>query len=157
MTEYWQNLRKKVGHDPIIIPSTAGAIVRDNKILLVFHRQRQLWQIPGGLQELDEKITDTIIREMKEELNLDVKVKELVSVYSGKEWKIEFPNGDVINQLLFFFLLDTDDSFDNIIIQESEIEKHDFFDLDNPPENIFPCCREKMKDLVNYKNGVSFK
>ena len=34
MTEYWQNLRKKVGHDPIIIPSTAGAIIRDNRILL---------------------------------------------------------------------------------------------------------------------------
>lgn len=157
MTAYWQNMRNKVGHDPIIIPSTAGAIIKDNKILLVFHRQKQLWQIPGGLQEVNEKITDTIIREMKEELNLNVKVKELISVYSGKEWKIEFPNGDIVNQLLFFFLLDTDDSLDSIVIQKSEIEKYDFFDLDNSPRNIFPCCQEKIKDLIKYKNSVVFR
>ncbi|HSA32150.1 MAG TPA: NUDIX domain-containing protein [bacterium] len=157
MTEYWQELRKRVGHDPIIIPSAAGAILHDRKILLVLHKQKQLWQIPGGLQELDEKITDTIVREIKEELNVAVAVKTLVAVYSGKEWKVEFPNGDVVNQLLFFFLLDLKDPIENIAIRSAEIEKYAFFDLDSPPENIFPCCREKMRDLSDYRNGVIFK
>ena len=53
----------------------AGVFVRDNKILLVKHRKNGLeyYLLPGGGQEPGESSIDALIREWKEELNLDIK------------------------------------------------------------------------------------
>ena len=55
----------------------AGAILldKDNKILLI-HRntaEMQRWELPGGKLEKGEIPEATTIRELKEELNIDVK------------------------------------------------------------------------------------
>ena len=89
MSSYWSRIRALVGDSTIILPGAAGAIVRDGKILLVHHRNKNLWQIPGGLQEIGEKITETVCREIKEELGLSLEVKDVIGIYSGKEWTIE--------------------------------------------------------------------
>jgi len=61
-----------------------GAIImRDGKILLVKRGSkpgRNKWSIPGGLIELGEKVRDTVVREVKEETNLDVEVHSLIDV-----------------------------------------------------------------------------
>ena len=38
------------------------------------------WSIPGGLVELGEKVHTTVIREVKEECNLDVEIHDLIDV-----------------------------------------------------------------------------
>lgn len=55
----------------------AGAILldKDNKILLI-HRntaKMQRWELPGGKLEIDELPEQAAIRELKEELDIDVK------------------------------------------------------------------------------------
>ena len=54
--------------------------------------------LPGGCQELGERFQDTIVREIKEETNLDVREEdlELVDIVSGPSRKNEYPNGDVV-------------------------------------------------------------
>jgi hypothetical protein len=54
--EYWQRIRQAVGKDAVIIPSAAGAIVQEGKILPVRHNLLKKWQIPGGLQEIGESV-----------------------------------------------------------------------------------------------------
>lgn len=66
----WRQLRQAIGTETIILPSAAGAIVQDGKILLVRHGELQKWHIPGGGQGLDESIQDTVCREIKDELGL---------------------------------------------------------------------------------------
>ena len=88
--EYWQTLRQALGHQPLILSGAAGAIVHDGKILLVHHKDLNIWQIPGGLQELGETIQQTIEREIKEELNLDLKAGQLISVFSHPKWNVTF-------------------------------------------------------------------
>ena len=59
-----------------------GAIIRDHHILLIRHREnesgRSYWILPGGGIEPGETEEDCVIREMKEETNLDVRVGSLL-------------------------------------------------------------------------------
>lgn len=59
-----------------------GAIVKDNKILLIRHTEhesgRSYWVIPGGGREADETEIGCVMREMFEETNLKVAVKRLL-------------------------------------------------------------------------------
>ena len=54
--------------------------------------------VTGGCQELGEIFEDTVIREVKEETNLDVSEKnlELIAIVFGNSRRNEYPNGDVV-------------------------------------------------------------
>ena len=60
---------------------TARAVIFENNRLLVFFRRRIMegseityYAIPGGHVEHDETMEETVIREIKEELNLDIEI-----------------------------------------------------------------------------------
>ena len=59
-----------------------GAIIRDHQILLIKHREneggRSYWILPRGGIEPGKTEEDCVIREMKEETNLDVRVVSLL-------------------------------------------------------------------------------
>ncbi|HLE05986.1 MAG TPA: NUDIX domain-containing protein, partial [Candidatus Nanoarchaeia archaeon] len=53
-----------------------GFIIDNNKILLIHHKKLDTWLPVGGHMELNETPDQTLLREIKEETNLDV---ELIS------------------------------------------------------------------------------
>ncbi len=61
-----------------------GALVhRGGKVLLVRRAKepnRGKWIIPGGLVELGEPLEDAVVREMKEELGIDVKIDRMLDI-----------------------------------------------------------------------------
>ncbi len=61
-----------------------GAVVIQNcKILLVKRGSepgKNRWSIPGGLVEVGERVREALVREVKEETNLDVEVHSLIDV-----------------------------------------------------------------------------
>lgn len=64
---------------------TARAIIIENNKLLVFFRRKKkegkeisYYAIPGGHVEVGERLEDTVIRELKEELNLDIEILSYV-------------------------------------------------------------------------------
>ncbi len=59
---------------PKIRVRVAGVFVQDSRILLVKHRKahREYYLLPGGGQEPGESMTETLVREWKEELSLDI-------------------------------------------------------------------------------------
>ena len=74
-------------------PTVGGLIVNNRgKIMLVkSHKWFDKWTIPGGHIELGEKMEDAVVREIKEEVGVDVKVERLLltqeAIYTGQFWK----------------------------------------------------------------------
>ena len=52
----------------------AGYIIRENKVLLVHHRKLDLWLPVGGHIDKDETPDQALIREIKEEIGIDVEI-----------------------------------------------------------------------------------
>jgi len=84
----------------------AGIAIHNNRILLHTTLTDDFWNLPGGRVEFNESTDRTIIREMKEELNIEVQTKELLFVredffkYDDKQYHeigfyylIDFPEG----------------------------------------------------------------
>lgn len=72
------------------IPSLTvdAIIVHEEKIVLIKRLKdphMNKWALPGGFVEYGETVEVATIREAKEETNLDIKLDELVGVYSNPE------------------------------------------------------------------------
>ena len=67
--------------------SARAVIIQEGKVLTMFRRKtkdgstREYYVIPGGGQEETETLEETVIRELREEMNVDIKVLG----YLGKE------------------------------------------------------------------------
>src|SRR5262245_23044176 len=88
-------LRKKVGHDLLVLPS-AAVVIHDEqgRVLMGLHSDRRIWVAPGGLIEPGETPADGAVREAYEETGLLVELTGVVGVYGGKELLVEYSNGD---------------------------------------------------------------
>jgi ADP-ribose pyrophosphatase YjhB (NUDIX family) len=99
-----------------------GVIIHDNKVLLVKRVRGEdtgEWAIPGGFVEHKEKIEDAIVREVKEETKVKVKVDGLIAV-RNRLYKDE-------NSVYFIFLLKTKTK--KLIVEKSEVNEARFFSL----------------------------
>jgi ADP-ribose pyrophosphatase YjhB (NUDIX family) len=147
-------MRQLVGHETLVLPGAAGAILQEGKILLV-RQDSKKWHIPGGLQHLGEPIQQTIQREIKEELGLELEPAELIAVYSSSQWQTKYPSGDKVQQLLFFFRMRGE--LADIKLQESELSEYQFFAFEEIPDNTMDCCKQKILDLIAYTGQPIFR
>ena len=61
----------------------AFGIILDNKkrVLLCHRKDYDLWNLPGGIVEINESPWEGVIREIKEETGLKAKIHKLVGIY----------------------------------------------------------------------------
>lgn len=123
-------------HRFVLLQDGAAAIIVNNlgQILLQSRADRDKWGLPGGCQELGERFQDTIIREIKEETNLDVLEEdlELIDIVSGSSRRNNYPNGDVvINNTALYCVR----NYSGELKWDSESKNMKFFDIDNLPVN----------------------
>jgi 8-oxo-dGTP diphosphatase len=61
-----------------------GAVIVDDEALLMVQRGQDpgkgLWSIPGGRVEFGEYLSDALMREVKEETNLEITVGDLLGI-----------------------------------------------------------------------------
>ena len=95
MSGYLHSLRKKVGHELLVLPSAAVALYDEQgRVLMGLHSDRKLWVLPGGLIEPGETPSDGAVRETWEETGLIVDLTGVLGVYGGKELIVDYVNGD---------------------------------------------------------------
>lgn len=94
--EHVARLRAAVGHDLLLLPSVS-ALVFDGagRLLLVRHvGHDDGWGVPGGVVEIGESPGEAIVRELREEIGVKVRLCRLVDVVGGPEFTVSYPNGD---------------------------------------------------------------
>ena len=126
----------ELNHKFVLLQDGAAAVIVNTKgeILLQRRTDKDLWGLPGGCQELGESFEETIIREIKEETNLDVEEKDLklINIVSGKTRMNKYPNGDiVINNTALYYI----EKYSGELKYNEESKELKFFDLNNLPQN----------------------
>jgi 8-oxo-dGTP pyrophosphatase MutT (NUDIX family) len=95
ISDYLRGIRKKVGHDLLLVPSVTGLIFDDDgRVLLAKHSNGGVWVAPGGAIDPDERPADAVVREVYEETGLHVEPVGLRGVFGGPEFRVRYENGD---------------------------------------------------------------
>ena len=74
--------RREYPERPVV--GVGGVVLRDTRVLLVQRASEPLagqWSLPGGAVELGETLEEAVVRELKEETGLVVRVVELVEAF----------------------------------------------------------------------------
>ena len=148
MSGYIMELRKLVGHRTLIQCAASIIVINEKgQILLGKRTDNHLWGYSGGSLEIDEKVEECAVRELKEEMGLIADELEFFMVNSGKEVHYIYPNGDEVSNIEIIYLCRK--YHGEICRQEEEMEELRFFD---PQEielsMISPPIRPVVKALV---------
>lgn len=144
---YIFDLRKKIGHAPVMMPSACVLILDpQNRLLLQKRADNRLWGYPGGALELGESFEECARREALEETGLKCLDLRYFTHSSGKEMHYIYPNGDEVYITEMVFLCKQYEG--EMKIQESESIEQRFFDLDHLPNDISPLNQKAIRMLA---------
>ena len=104
ISDYLEGLRKKVGHDLLLVPGVA-AIIRDEQGNILLQQTKDgKWNLPAGAIDPGEKAAQAIVREVFEETGLVIRPVVLLGVIgAGEEYRVTYDNGDVVESTTFIF------------------------------------------------------
>lgn len=96
MSDFVARLRAHVGSELLLLPSVCAIVFdTDDRVLVALH-DNGTWAPPGGAVEPDERPVDAVVREVREELNVDVAVRGLLGTFGGPEFRVTYTNGDQV-------------------------------------------------------------
>lgn len=140
MSEYILELRKIVGHRPLL--QVGASVIVENasgEVLLQKRADNHCWGYAGGSVELDEVVEDAARRELFEETGLIAREMELFGVFSGKDTHYIYPNGDEVSNVDIVYLCRSYEG--SLKCQAGEVEALRFFSPDALPEELSPPIR----------------
>ena len=136
--EFYENLPKK--------RMASGAIFFNEKmeILVVKPTYIDDWSIPGGIVELNESPAEGCRRELKEEISLDIKLKDLLIVdyYNGTETSTESLN------FIFYGGILNDSSINEIKLPPEELENYKFINVERIEEYLSGRLLRRVKQAI---------
>jgi ADP-ribose pyrophosphatase YjhB (NUDIX family) len=128
-------------------------LIRDDKILLVRQNRRPFWVFPGGTLELGEGLEECAIREVREELNLDIGIEKIL--YLADFMREE--NG-VLRQTVDVFVLADRITGTPVMTTDENLDEIGFFtleDLKGLPVQPDVVARQLVKDWSQGFSGAS--
>lgn len=145
---YVKKIRKKIGHDDLILVGANIILTNTENQILLQKRNEGTWGLLGGLMEIGESLEETAIREVKEESGLEIANLKLLNVFSGSQYYFVLPNKDRIYVVTSLYMAE-------IIggkLQPDGIESLDlqYFDLDHLPFNL----EKEYKTYIDYYKNM---
>lgn len=108
-----------------MIDKIAWIYIKDRKVLCTLSKGKNTYYSPGGKREEGETDEETLIREVKEELCVDIK-KDTIQYYSTFEAQADGKGEGVMVKMTCYFA-----EYEGNLTPSSEIEKFDWFDTNN--------------------------
>ncbi|HBC92259.1 MAG TPA: ADP-ribose pyrophosphatase [Pelotomaculum sp.] len=124
--------------NPVV--GVAAVVLNDRGQLLLGRRAgscRGLWCIPCGYVEYDEDVYEAIVREFKEETNLDIRLKGVFSVQSN------FHNPETHTVGIWFRAEITAGE----LTAQADLDRVGYFALDDLPPLAFPTDARVIEEL----------
>ena len=125
-------------------------LINDNKILLMRRKDTGFadgfYSMPAGKLEPKESVENAIIREVEEEININIKNETLKTI------QVMNRNGSDRERIDYFFTVDRWSGE----IKNNEPNKCDdlkWFDINNLPKNTIPYIKEAIN---NYNKKIKF-
>jgi len=127
------------------------AIIREKNQIVIVQRKypphKDEWALPGGFIELGERVEEAVLREMKEETSLDVKIERLFNVYSDPD---RDPRGHMITIVYICSILEGSPK----IMGGDDAKVAKFIDLGETKNvNLAFDHKKIITDYLNLKNG----
>ena len=127
MSNYIMDLRKVVGHVPLLQAGASIIVENENgQVLLEKRTDNHQWGYAGGSIELGETVEEAAKRELFEEMGLVADEMELFYINSGEETHYIYPNGDEVYNVEIIYICRK--YHGTIKRQEEEVEELKFFD-----------------------------
>lgn len=145
---YVEEIRKVVGHRPIILVGAVAVIVDEYGRLLLEERRfpQGAWGLAGGLMELGESTEDVAKREVLEETGLIVNDLKLINVYSGPNHFVKAENGDEYFVVTTGYYAETYTG--ELTVDELESISFEFFYPHELPERIVKSHRRIIDEYL---------
>lgn len=109
----------KIVKGPTVICS--AFLDKAGKFLLFFCPRFKVWRVPGGRAEFNEKLEETLVREMKEEIGIEINNPQFVGW--GQDHQYHVKDNKETSRLIMFFYVKIEDE---PIIDENEAEKYKY-------------------------------
>lgn len=113
-------------------------VIKNNEILLLKHSYQNSWGLPGGWMQKGEELTQTMEREIQEELNILAKVVDIFEIKSV----LKRPIIDVAVVCHYVS--------GKIKEDQVEVEKATFFPIDALPDNIISTHRPYLERYLKH-------
>ena len=126
-----------------IIDKIAFIYIRDGKILSTLSKGKDTYYIPGGKREENETDEETLIRECKEELTIDIK-KETIKYCGTFEAQAHGKAEGIIVKMTCYMA-----EFDGELKPDSEIQEMIWLDYSNLNVKISPVDQLIFNDLFD--------
>lgn len=127
------------------IDKIAFIYLKDGKILSTLSKGKDTYYIPGGKREGSETDEETLIRECKEELTIDI-LKDTIKYYGTFEAQAHGKREGILVKMTCYIA-----EFKGNIKPSSEIEEIKWLDYSNLNVEISPVDKLIFKDLHDKK------
>ena len=122
--------------------AVSALIFSEGKILLALRRDIDWWNLPGGGMEVGETVDEALQREVYEETRLEVKVAQLVGVYSKPQKQ----------EVVFTFRCHI---LEGVPKATEETRECRYFDPAHLPPNTLRKHRQRIEDaLLNQSSAI---
>lgn len=135
------------------VPASYLVLIKDSKILMAKRFNTGYedgnYSFPAGHVDAGENFTQCVVREVKEEIGIDVKPQDLKVVHAMHR---DSGEGEIGNRIDVFFTAEKWEG-EPKIMEPDKCDDLSWFDLDNLPDNVIPYVRQAIgciKDKVIY-------
>ena len=120
-------------------------IIKNKKVLLVYEKNRNFWGFPKGHMEDGETEIETALREVKEEVGLDVEIDK------ERRYTLNYVIRDEIDKTTVLYIAKAKN--DEIIMQENEIENIRWCSFEEALNTLtFDNWKEMFKEVIEDLN-----